>query len=136
MAARGGGDRPLGVNVFLERGAGGPPPAADGVPVRAGGNARPRPSLQAGGDRLPLELNEGRPWPAATAAAFRAMAGGRSVVLALPPGCGWAAALAGAAALNLRDGSCGLPVTPLRRQGYHRTDPVRSRPARPGGRGL
>jgi len=136
MAVTGGGDRTLGVNVFLERDDAGTPPAADGVPVRTGGDARPRPSLQAAGDRPPLELNEGRPWPAAPAAAFRAMAGGRSVVLALPPGCGWAAALAGAAALNVRDGSCVLLVVPLRRQVYHRTDQLRSRLARLGARVL
>lgn len=135
MAVTGGGDRTLGVNVFLERDDAGSL-AVDGAPGRAGGNARPRSSLRAAGDRLPIEWNDGRPWPAATAAAFRAMAGGRSVVLGLPPGCGWAGALAGAAALNLRDGACVLLVAPLRRQVYHRTDQVRSRLARLGVRVL
>src|SRR5205807_2215266 len=129
MAVTGGGDRALGVNVFLERDDAGGPPAADGVPARAGGDARP-PSLRAAWDRPPLEVNDGRPWPAATAAAFRAIAGGTSVVLALPPGCGWAGALAGAAALKVRDGSCVLLVAPLRRQVYHRADQLQSRLAR------
>jgi len=135
MAVTGGGDRALGVNVFLERDDAGGPPAADGVPARAGGDARP-PSLRAAWDRPPLEVNDGRPWPAATAAAFRAIAGGTSVVLALPPGCGWAGALAGAAALKVRDGSCVLLVAPLRRQVYHRADQLQSRLARLGVRVL
>ena len=126
LAVTGGGDRSLGVNIFLEREEPPPPPAGTGS-ASWRWDARVRPPMQRLKEWLPIHLNGGRALAAVHAAAFEAIADGRSVVLALPPGRGWATALAGAAALTAREGRCALLVTPLRRQVLHRTDQLGSR---------
>jgi len=119
LTVTGGGDRSLGVNIFLER--------DDPDLGSAGWDVRGRPSARAIQERLPASLNGGRPLPAPHREALAAIAAGRSVVLALPPGRGWATALAGAAALTAQDGRCALLIAPLRRQVRHRTDQMTAR---------
>ncbi len=111
-ALTGGGNRTLGLNVYLER--------EDDLPEGApGGHPRvPRggPGLR---DRLPIYLNGGRPFPPAHAETFAALAEGRSVALVLPPGRGRAMAIAGGAALTSASGRWPLVVAPLSAQVEH-----------------
>jgi len=127
LGVTGGGDRSLGVNIFLER------DHDDGPAIRAPGPGRgfravpSHPGPRALVDRLSTHLNGGRPWEAPHAEALAALAEGRSAVFVLPPGRGWAAALAGAAALTAGDGKYALVVAPLRRQVEHRADQLNAR---------
>jgi single-stranded-DNA-specific exonuclease len=116
----GGGDRTLGLNIFLER-------DEDGGLLSARPIGRAHPAGKALWEQLPSYLNGGRPWAPAHAQAFAAIAEGKPVALALSPGRGWATGLAVAAAMTSGDGGCALVVTSLRRQVLHRVDQLGSR---------
>ncbi len=119
VALTGGGDRTLGLNIYLER--------EDDLPEGAVAPRRRGAGDPALADRLPIYLNAGRAWPPDLAQAFTAFAGGHSVVLALPPGRGRAMALAGSAALSAAPGRWALVVGPLRSLVEHRAEQLTSR---------
>ncbi|TMI80402.1 MAG: single-stranded-DNA-specific exonuclease RecJ [Bacillati bacterium ANGP1] len=122
----GGGDRTIGLNIFLER-------LDDGDARDARGSAAPRWDAAArfGGQdraaRLAQALGGGQPLSPTQAAVLEAAASGRPLALALSPGRGLAPALACIAALAAREGRCALVVAPLRRQVVHRADQLRAR---------
>ncbi len=115
----GGGERTLGLNIFLER-------EDDSDASREHAPAGRR--WDAGGtERLAAALSGGQPLPRVHAEVFAAAASGQPMVLNFPPGRGPATALAVIAALGAREGRCTLVVAPLRRQVLHRADQLRSR---------
>lgn len=130
VAVTGGGDRPMGVNILLEReaetaqdmGAG---PAGSPVPVRLA--ARDGLAGLALGERLTAELSARFQLAPSHRDAVAAILGGTRSAILLPPGRGVASVLACGAAAAARDGRCTLVVAPLRRQVMHRADQIRSR---------
>lgn len=105
----GGGDRTLGLNIYLEK-------QEDDAPV----STMSRRSAWEGGQapdvvgRVAIHVNEGRAFPPATRNALLAFAEGRTAVLGLAPGRGQAAAIAAGAGLMVREGKWGLVVAPHR----------------------
>lgn len=126
-AVTGGGDRTLGLNIFLEcledALSREHPPASR----RWEGTQLTRLGTQERADRVAAALGGGQPAPPVHAEAFAAAASGQPLVLTLPPGRGSATVLAGIAALGAREGRCTLLVAPLCRQVLHRADQLRSR---------
>jgi|GEM_PF-87248 len=131
----GGGERPAGLNLFIERAPEDLVPSGrDGAAAVA---AEPRPGTavrgwRAGGARdalarLPIYLNGGRPFRTGLAEALDLLAGGGRVALMAPPGRGRATAIAGAAALTVAGGRGALVVVPARSHAVHRTGQLVSR---------
>jgi single-stranded-DNA-specific exonuclease len=129
-AVTGGGDRPMGVNILVERetelaqdtgvGSGRAPAltrlaAPDGLAGRALG------------ERLAAELNGRYQLAPSHGDAVAAIIDGTPAAILLPPGRGVASVLACGAAAVARDGRCALVVTPRRRQVMHRADQIRAR---------
>lgn len=119
----GGGDRHLGMNIYIERAEDGP--RASGAPARRSVWAAFE--VREAIDRLPFYLTEGRPLRPAHAEALQAIAAGRPAVLSIAPGRGRAAVLASGAALALPHGSWALVIVPLRRHALHRAEQLASR---------
>jgi len=118
----GGGDRTLGLNIFVER--------ADDEPARLGAAARAawRALDQDGAAaRLPIYVNGGRTLRPALAEALAEARRGGSSVLSLPPARGWAAALAGAAAQASTGDRGALVICPTWPDVAHRTEQLRDR---------
>ena len=124
-AVTGGGEHPLGINVLVERED---EVAATTEPEPARRAAWAHLSGQARADRLAACLS-GRYAPAPVhAEAIAALAGGASVVVAMPDGRGAASLLAcGAAVAAARDRRTALVVVPGRRQVLHRADQIQTR---------
>jgi len=119
----GGGDRALGMNIFLERAAGESPASDAGARRRAWCGLGPHTALE----RLPIYLTDGRPLRPAHAQALGALAQGRPAVLAVAPGHGRIVGIAGSAALAAAAGRWALVVAPLRRHVLHRADQLAAR---------
>jgi single-stranded-DNA-specific exonuclease len=125
-AVTGGGERPLGINIFLER--------EDEMPSTAEPDSA-LPSSKAWrhlapgerAERLSACLNGRYALAPVHADAVAALARGASVVIAMPPGRGVASILASASAIAARDGRAALIVAPHRRQVLHRADQIRGR---------
>ncbi|HLJ60454.1 MAG TPA: single-stranded-DNA-specific exonuclease RecJ [bacterium] len=107
-AVTGGGDRTLGVNLYVQREDG--EPTAFGASSRRAWRALDRDAAIA---RLPIYVNGGRPLRPAQAEALAEIARGRSVVLAASPGRGWVTVIAGAAAVAAGGELGALVVEPL-----------------------
>jgi single-stranded-DNA-specific exonuclease len=120
VALTGGGDRTLGLNVYLER-------EEDVLGTASLGAGRPPLPGALLRERLPIYLNGGRPFPPSSARALAAVAGGRSALLALPPLRGRAMVIAGAAALAAATGQWALVVCPLRSLVEHRAEQIAHR---------
>jgi len=101
----GGGDRTLGLNVYLEKQE---DDASVATASRRGGWDEGQASDVVG--RLAIHVNEGRPFRPAALHALGALAERRTAVLGLPPGRGQAAVIAAGAALSVRGGTWGLVV--------------------------
>lgn len=119
----GGGDRVLGMNIYLERAEEEPSASGAAAERRVWSGLGPRAALE----RLPIYLTGGRPLRPAHVEALRAIAEGRSAVLAVAPGRGRAAGIAGAGAITAAAGRWALVVSPLRRQVLHRAEQLRAR---------
>lgn len=121
----GGGDRAVGVNVYLERA--GEEPDEPGQPSdrrAAAGGWRTTPlSL----DHLPILLNAGRPFPPAVADALASLADGRSAILGTPPGRSRTAAVAAAAALGAGGGRLAVVAAATPAQVRHRASQCAAR---------
>jgi len=119
----GGGDRSFGVNVYVER--------EDEAPAASGASSSRRTwralDRETARARLPIYVHGGRPLRPAHAAALAEVAAGRSAVLSAPPGRGWVAAIAGAAAHAVRGDRGALVVTPLWSDAVHRGEQLASR---------
>ncbi len=118
----GGGDRTLGVNVHVQREDDEPAPLR--TASRRAWRALDRPARTA---RLPIYVNEGRPLRPALAEALDEVARGRSVVLAVPPGRGWATAVAAAAAQAVSGDHAALVIEPLWADAERRSEQLQSR---------
>jgi single-stranded-DNA-specific exonuclease len=121
----GGGERPAGLNLFIERepefaAAGTREMAPAALGWRAGG---PRDALA----RLPIHLNGGRPFRAGLSEALALLAGGQRVALMAPSGRGRATAIAGAAAVTAAGGRRALVLVPARSHAVHRAAQLASR---------
>ena len=120
----GGGERHLGMNIYVER---------QGEEAYAA--PAPRPGVWGGSsgpdviERLTIHVNEGRPLRPAIAEALASFSARQTAVLTLSPGRGRAAAIAGGAALAARDGGWGLVVAPHRAQVMRRAEQVTRRVA-------
>lgn len=112
----GGGDRTLGLNLYLERVEDGPEASGAEARRRAWAGLQVRDALE----RLPVYLTGGRPLRPALAEALQAAAGGRPAVLSIAAGRGRAAAIAAGAAVAAARGARALVVAPLSRQVLHR----------------
>lgn len=129
-AVTGGGDRPMGVNILLEREA---RPAQDAGIDATGAPVLPRLAVcqnlhgRARAERLTSGLSDRYQLAPAHAGAVAAIAEGTPGVIVLPPGRGVASVLAGGAAAVAREGRSALVVAPLRRQVMHRADQFRAR---------
>ncbi len=118
----GGGDRTLGVNVHVQREDDEPTPLR--TASRRAWRALDRPARIA---RLPIYVNEGRPLRPALAEALEELARGRSVVLAVPPGRGWATAVAAVAAHAACGDHTTLVIEPLWADAERRAEQLGSR---------
>jgi single-stranded-DNA-specific exonuclease len=107
-AVTGGGDRTLGLNLYVQRED--DEPTAIGTAARRAWRALDRHTAAA---RLPIYVNGGRPLRPAQAGALAEVSRGHPVVLALPPGRGWGTVIAGAAAQAAGGESGALVVAPL-----------------------
>jgi len=119
----GGGDRSLGVNIYVER--------EDDAAAAAGASSSRRTwralDRETAFARLPIYVHGGRALRPAHAAALAEVAAGRSAVLVAPPGRGWATAIAGAAAHAVREDRGALVVAPLWSDAVHRAEQLASR---------
>jgi single-stranded-DNA-specific exonuclease len=119
----GGGDRTLGVNIYVERAEDEPRELIAAARRHAWARLDARQAI----DRLPAIVTDGRPLRPALAQALSAVAEGRRTVLSMPPGRGTAAAIAGAAAIAASRGTRALVVAPLARTVEHRAEQLAAR---------
>jgi single-stranded-DNA-specific exonuclease len=122
--ATGGGDRHVGMNIYVERHG----EEAYAVPVVRGGVGGGLSGADAL-ERLTIHVNEGRPLRPAITDALASFSAKHRAVLSLSPGRGRAAAIAGGAALAARNGGWGLVVAPHRAYVMRRAEQVMRRVA-------